>query len=65
MANATHSITVYANDTYSNMGSSETIAFTVAKPEPFPSVTVATISGAIAMVIVVVGLVFYLKKHKH
>jgi len=31
----THSIVVYANDTFGNMGKSETVTFTVAKPEFF------------------------------
>ena len=37
MANGLHSVTVYANDTYGNIGASETTSFTVAKPEPSPT----------------------------
>ena len=40
LSSGLHSITVYTNDTFGNMGAS-TISFTVAKPEPFPTVTVA------------------------
>ena len=61
--NGLHSITVYANDTFGNMGAS-TISFTVAKPEPFPTVTVAAVSGAIVAVVVAAGLLIYFKKHK-
>lgn len=41
MANGLHGVTVYANGTYGNMGTSETIAFTIAVPETFPTATVA------------------------
>ena len=63
MTNGLHSITVYANDTFGNVGASETISFTIAKPEPFPTATVAAASGALA-VLVVAGLVVYFKKRK-
>jgi hypothetical protein len=59
-----HSITVYANDTLGNMGI-QTITFTIAKPESFPSATVAAVSGAVAVVVVVAGLLVYFKKRKH
>jgi len=61
LANGLRSITVYANDTFGNMGAS-TINFTVAMQEPFPT-TVATVSGA-SLVVVIVGLVIYYKKWK-
>jgi hypothetical protein len=59
-----HCITVYANDTFGNMGVSQTINFTVAAPEPFP---VAPVAAAVAVVAVAVGagLLVYLKKRKH
>ena len=47
-----HTLTVYANDTVGNMGSSPTIAFTIA--EPFPASLV--IASAIPVTIVLVGL---------
>jgi N-acetylneuraminic acid mutarotase len=62
MTNGLHSITVYANDTFGNFAS-QTISFTIAKPEPFPTATVAAISGASA-VVVAAGLMVYFKKRK-
>jgi hypothetical protein len=63
VTNGLHNVTVYANDTYGNMAS-ETVTFTVAKPEPFPTALVATASGASAIVIGVCLLVYF-KKRKH
>jgi N-acetylneuraminic acid mutarotase len=62
MTNGFHSITVYANDTFGNIGASETVSFTVAVPEPFPVVPVAAVVGA--AVVVGTGLLVYRKKHK-
>ena len=60
-----HNITVYANDTFGNVGASQTIIFDIANPEQqFPTVTVATISGAIAVIVGVAGFLLYFKKHK-
>lgn len=56
-----HSIVVYANDTFGNMGKSETVTFTVAKPFPTALVAVAVLASAVA---VGAGLLLYLKKHK-
>jgi hypothetical protein len=64
LPNGSHNVTVYANDTFGNLGASQTINFTIAKPEPFPTATVAVVSGASA-VVVVAGLLVYFKKHKH
>jgi len=64
-----HSITVYANDTFGVIGSSEPVNFTVVlapsiKPETFPTSTVA-LSGASATIVVGVGLfVYFFKKHR-
>ena len=44
IANGQHNVTIYGNDTFGNSGASQTISFTVAKPEAFPTVAVATIS---------------------
>jgi hypothetical protein len=59
-------ITVFAQDTFGNIGSSETISFTIAKPESelFPAVPVAAVS-TLAVALVVAGLFVYHKKHKH
>ena len=66
MTNGFHSITVYANDTFGDMGASETITFTIAIPEPtpFPTAPVAAVSGASAVVVVGAGLLVYFKKRK-
>ena len=62
LSSSLHSITVYANGTFGNMGASETISFTIAKP--FPTVTVAAVSGAVVAALVAAGLLVYFKKRK-
>ena len=57
-----HSITLYANDTFGNMGASNTITFTIGMP--FPTAPVAAVS-VVAIVLVVAGLLVYHKTHKH
>ena len=56
-----HNITVYAKDSFGNIGSSETVIFTVA--EPFPTATVAVASVAV-IGLAGVGLLAYFKKRK-
>jgi hypothetical protein len=62
LSNGLHNLTIYATDTFGNMGASQTISFTIAVPEPFPVVLVAAVSVAVASV--AVGLLVYHKKHK-
>ena len=65
LSNGLHNLTVYAQDTFGNIGSSETITFTVAKPEstkPLPTVPVTVAS--VAVVLVVAGLLVYHKKRR-
>jgi hypothetical protein len=57
-----HTITVYANDTFGNVGASQTINFTIAKPEPFPT-TLAVVS-IVSLAVVGVALLVYFKKRK-
>jgi hypothetical protein len=69
MTNGFHSITVYANDTFGNIGASKNVTFTIAlasleRSEPFPTATVAVASGGSAVTVVVAGLLVYFKKHK-
>ena len=64
MTNGRHQITIYANDTYGNTAAPQTINFTIAKPEPFPTMTVATVLGAVAVIVVVAVLWVYFKKRK-
>ena len=61
LSDGLHNVTVYANDTFGNMGKSETIAFTVAKPEPYPTSFVIAASGA-SVAVACVGLAVYFKK---
>ena len=66
LSSGSHNVTISANDMYGNMVTSETVAFNVSEPEvaePFPTTTVAAVSGAIVL-IVVAGLLVYLKKHR-
>jgi N-acetylneuraminic acid mutarotase len=58
-----HNVTVYATDTSGNTGASETIIFTVAESEPFPTELAITASGALVAVIGV-GLLVYFRKRK-
>lgn len=61
---ASHSIVVYANDTFGNMGKSDVVYFEVNK-EDFTSII--ALSGIIAIVVVAVGvsLLLYFKKRKY
>ncbi|MGD0204471.1 MAG: hypothetical protein ABSC20_11270 [Candidatus Bathyarchaeia archaeon] len=61
--NGLHTITVYANDTFGNVGASQTVNFTVAALHPFPTVAVAVVSGSV-VVAVIAGLLVYFKKRK-
>jgi N-acetylneuraminic acid mutarotase len=61
LTNGLHKITVYANDTFGNMCSSETLAFSVAVPAPVPLV-LASAGLGIAVLVVGVGLFYYVKK---
>ena len=63
-----HTLTVYSNDTFGNIGISKTITFTVTLPttehsEPLSIVTIAVVS-AIVLTVILAGLVVYLKKRK-
>jgi parallel beta-helix repeat protein len=63
LTNGLHNVTVYAEDSFGNMGASETIGFTVSTPEPFPVVPVV---AAVAVVAVAAGagLLVYFKKRR-
>ena len=61
LADGNHTLTVYARDNAGIIGKSETISFTVAVPEPFPVLPVASI--AVVAVIIVAGLL-YLRRRK-
>jgi hypothetical protein len=68
LPNGSHNVTVYANNTFGNMGASETINFTVdipeptTKPRPFP--TTLVIGSVVAVTVVSLGpLVYFRKRH--
>ena len=63
LGNGVHNVTVYAEDLSDHVGASKTVIFTVAKPEPFPTATVATASG-LSIATVGIGLIVYFKKRK-
>ncbi|MCW4048083.1 MAG: right-handed parallel beta-helix repeat-containing protein [Candidatus Bathyarchaeota archaeon] len=60
LSSGSHSVTVYANDTYGNMGASETVTFTIT--EQFPVMPVAV--GSAAAAVAAAGLLFRYKKRK-
>ena len=62
LSNGSHNITVYAKDSFENIGASETVVFIIAS-EPFPIVPVAAVS-AVAVAVVAIGLIFYYRKQK-
>jgi hypothetical protein len=69
LSGGAHNVTVYATDEAGNVGSSQIITFTIAlaplvRIEPFPTATVAAVSGAL-IAIACVGLFLYLRKNKH
>jgi parallel beta-helix repeat protein len=64
LTNGLHNVTIYAKDTFENIGASATVTFTVAKPEPFPTSVVA-VASITSVTIVGIGLLVYFKKRKH
>jgi hypothetical protein len=63
LTNGAHNVTVYAADLAGNKAVSETISFSVRKPDPFPVAPVAT--ALVVVVILCTGLFAYVKKRKH
>jgi Kelch motif len=59
LPNGVHYLVVYANDSSGNAGASETVTFTIAKQDPFPTIPVLII---IVAVIVVAGALLYRKR---
>jgi hypothetical protein len=59
-----HNFTVYAWDIAGNVGSSETIIFTIAEPEPELSQTILVIAPVASVAVVGAGLLVYFKKRK-
>jgi len=64
LSNGLHNVTVYAKDTFENMGSSETIFFSVDVPDvPFPATLVVAPVAFVAVIGAVLAI--YSKKRKH
>jgi hypothetical protein len=64
LPNGLHNLTVYANDTYANMGTSETISFTVDVPNSFSVVPIAVVSAVVVSVAASAVFLIYSKKRK-
>jgi len=62
LSSGSHEITVYGNDTFGNMGSSETIIFTI--PGLFPFVPVAAVA-LVAVVAACAGLLLLTRRKRH
>ena len=62
-SNGLHNITVYANDTFGNMGASLTTSFSIAKSEPFATMIVVAVTLAVVLA-VAAGLLVYLKRSR-
>ena len=59
-----HNITVYAKDEFENIGTSETISFSVAEEtEPFPTIALAAIAS-VSVAVAGVGMFIFLRKRK-
>jgi hypothetical protein len=64
LSSGLHNVTVYAWDMAGNVGSSETVTFTIAEPEPFPTTLIAVVSGA-ATAVIGFSLLVYFRKRNH
>jgi len=58
-----HNVTMYAVDLAGNVGSSETITFTIVKQESFPTTQLIIASG-VSVPLIAVGLMFYFRKRQ-
>ncbi len=65
LAYGTHNLTLYVADLAGNMGASETISFSVTKPEFFPTVTVAVILGVAVILVAVPFLIYWRHRKNH
>ena len=58
-----HNVTVYAGDSFGNVGASETIVFSIA--ETFPMLTLAIVASSIVIIFVVaISILLYLRHRK-
>jgi hypothetical protein len=63
LPNGAHNLTVYVKDTEGSIGTSENVAFTIAKPEPFPTLLAVAVSLAVVAVFAA-GVLVYFRKLK-
>jgi hypothetical protein len=56
-----HNITLYAIDTYGNVGASETVNFSVIEPQPYPTLLALAV---VVLAICIIILAVHLKKAK-
>ncbi len=59
-----HNLTVYAKDAAGNTGASETIYFTIAQKEPFPTTLIAATTVIVAIAVVGAAFLVYFRKVK-
>jgi hypothetical protein len=59
-----HNVTVFGFDASGNMGTSETLYFTIREPESFPTALVAAVSGT-SVAIIGVALLVYFRRRSH
>jgi hypothetical protein len=74
LSNGLHNVTIYANDTFGNIGKSETINFTVTIPEPSkieseslsPTFTITSVAAAAVAVFLTIAIVvlFFRRQRK-
>ncbi len=67
LSHGTHHLTVYAEDAFGNVGSSQYITFTIAPPassETFPILPLAAVS-VVLIAIVAVGLLVYYGRRRY
>jgi hypothetical protein len=73
LSNGFHNVTIYANDTYGNIGKSETINFIVTIPEPSkieseslsPTfIIISVTAAAVAVFLTVAIVVLFFKRHR-
>ena len=64
LRNGKHGVKIYAWDAAGNVGASETVSFTVAEPESFPTVPVAAVSAASITAVGAAGLLLTHRKRR-
>lgn len=62
LTNGLHNVTVYVKDMFGNDGASETVAFTLEVPEPFPTAPVLVAVATLAVACIAI-MVYFKKRH--